>query len=315
MRLILKGKKMITQNTKKVNEKLADFQNHKQFAEKIQQILALTYTKFDLLNKTETLAKRGQDILECGSKLAFQRYFDEDQTSTLYSANFCKHKLCPYCAWRWHLKQSRILSKTFELLGKQNYYHLVLTIPNIAFLTKDFLLTLRQKTNIFMRKVVNSLDYFIGFEITIDQTGKYHPHFHIVYIDHNEKPITRKRLQTEWARVANTGTNYAIAKQTKCTGEKVSLELTKYILKFDNIEPNSKQLKTIRIATKGIRKFSTSGAVKQAESEAKRIIEREKFDEFTRLENYDSVIDFYEWIGHNYQLIESKQAKASDFSA
>lgn len=301
---------MIANKNEIVNEKIEDFSKHKLFAEKLQTTLANVYVKVDAIKRAPVMAKKGFSVLECGNRLAFQKYLNEEQTTTLHGANFCKHKLCPFCAWRWHIKQSRIIQKTFDLLGEQNYYHLVLTIPNTPYLTKEFLLSLKQKTNKFMRKVAKSQDYFIGFEITIDQNKKYHPHFHIVYIDHRATPMTRKYIQTEWARVANTGTNYAIAKQTKCTSNKIALELTKYILKFDNIEPNVEQMRVIDFATKGIRKFSTSGAIKESEQQAKLIIDKEKFDKLEELSKYDSVIELYQWLGNSYNLIEQKK-KAS----
>lgn len=301
---------MIANKNELVNENLQEFAKHKRFAEKLQSTLANVYVGLDAIKKRPVMTKKGYNILDCGTSLAFQRYLNEDATTTLHGANFCKHKLCPFCAWRWHLKQSRIISKTFELLGEQNYFHLVLTIPNTPYLTKDFLLGLKQKTNAFMRKIALSKDYFIGFEITIDEQKRYHPHFHIVYIDHREKPMTRKYIQTEWARIANTGTNYAIAKQTKCNSNKISMELTKYILKFDNIEPSVEQMRVIDFATKGIRKFSTSGAIKEAEQEAKLIIDREKFDKLEELAKYDSIIEYYKWFSGSYDLIEQKQKKA-----
>ena len=122
--------------------------------------------------------------------------------------------------------------------------------------------------------------------------------------------MTRKYIQTEWARIANTGTNYAIAKQTKCHGDKISLELTKYILKFDNIEPNVKQMRVIDFATKGIRKFSTSGSIKQAEKEAKLIIDREKFEKLEDLAKYDSIIEYYKWIEKTYNLVSQEEKRA-----
>lgn len=301
---------MLSQKNEIVNEKIGDFTKHKLFAEKLQNTLANVYVGLDAMKKKQVMAKKGKNILDCGTTLAFQKFSNDEKTTTLHGANFCKHKLCPFCAWRWHLKQSQLLHKTFELLGEQNFYHLVLTIPNTPYLTKEFLLTLKQKTNEFMRKVAKSNDYFIGFEITIDQNGKYHPHFHIVYIDHRETPMTRKYIQTEWARIANTGTNYAIAKQTKCHGDKISLELTKYILKFDNIEPNVKQMRVIDFATKGIRKFSTSGSIKQAEKEAKLIIDREKFEKLEDLAKYDSIIEYYKWIEKTYSLVSQEEKRA-----
>ena len=102
---------MIANKNEFVNENIEEFAKHKKFAEKLQTTLANVYVGLNAQKKKPVMAKKGYNILDCGNSLAFQRYSNEDNTTTLHSANFCKHKLCPMCAWRWHLKQSRIISK------------------------------------------------------------------------------------------------------------------------------------------------------------------------------------------------------------
>lgn len=296
---------MITQKDDFVNEKIDKFKLHKDFACEIQTALANLYKS----KTTHNLTRKGQSVLECGTSLEFQHYFNAEDTRTLNSANFCKHKLCPMCAWRWHLKQSVIIQRAFDNLGKQDFYHLVLTIPNIKFMTKDFLSKLREKAGLFMQKVAKSIDYLISFEITIDSEGNYHPHYHILYINHLDKPLTRKTIQTEWAKIANTGTNYAIAKQTKCTGDKIALELTKYILKFEDLHPTETQLRVIDMATHGLRKITARGAILEAKLEAEKQIDKEQFDIMKDLEQYDSEIEWYKWLEDCYVLQEGQTRK------
>lgn len=293
---------MITQNQPIVNEKINIFEEHKQFAINIQQKLSNIFRN----PRTNNPTRKSENILSCGSSLEFQHYFNEEDTRTLRSANFCKHKLCPMCAWRWHLKNNRTLSKAFEILGKQDYYHLVLTIPNLKFITKEFLIELRKKAGLFMKKIAKSIDYFMSFEITIDENGCFHPHYHILYINHLEKPLTRKQIQTEWAKIANTGNNYAICLQKKCTDNKISQELTKYILKFEDFNPNEKTLKIIDMATKGLKKTCARGEILNAKLQAEKELEKEDFEKMNTLKNFDSEIEWYLWFSNCYNLQKRK---------
>lgn len=292
---------MITQENEIVNEKIDNFTQHKKFAEQIQKTLASIYVK----KLNGELTRKGENILNCGTSLEFQHFFNADNTRTLHGANFCKHKLCPMCAWRWHIKQSAILQRAFDILGKQDFYHLILTIPNLKFMTKEFLIELRKKCALFMKKIAKSKDYFTSFEITIDEFGKYHPHYHIIYINHLEKPLTRKTIQTEWARIANTGTNYAIAKQFKCKNNKIALELTKYILKFENITPDIEQLKTIDMATWNIKKMSSSGMIYEAKQQAEKELDKENFDKMQELKQFDSELEWFLWFNGAYTQQET----------
>lgn len=290
---------MLTQENNFVNEfyksdvdALKQFETHKKFASNIQNTLAEIYANTD----------KGARIEQCGNSLVFERFHNDEHTTTLNSANFCKHKLCPYCAWRWHKRNANILDKSFEILQNQNFYHLVLTIPNVNFLTKEFLITLRQNATKFVKQVMKSKDYFMSFEITVDKNGKFHPHYHIIIILNNVP--TKKEIQTEWAKYSNCGNNYAICDIKPCTDKKISFELTKYIIKFDNETLDKKSLYIIEKATKGIRKFATSGKIKIAEEKAKNLIQQEAFNKMQELKIYDSDLLFYEWFSKSYQLKE-----------
>lgn len=299
---------MITENEIKSNKKneettkeqLNIFTKHKRKAEKLQHLLGSLYT-------TEG-SSRGAAVNRCGTELWFRRYNNVEKTK-LESANFCKHKLCPFCAWRWHLKYSRILSKTFEVLGEGEYYHLVLTIPNIKKITKEFIIALREKATTFLKSYLKIKDYFLSFEITIDKEGGYHPHYHVVF-KHSKKLPTKKEMQTNWAKISCCGNKYAIIHIDKCTRDTkgISQELTKYILKFDDELITKENLLDIYKSTKGIRKFSTSGAIKEAEKKAKSNIDTEDFKSLQELGD-DYNIDFYKWIGGAYEIQETISAE------
>ena len=309
---------MINEKTENVkqNERdyLKEFEEHKNFADKIQKTLASFYKRPVKGSKIyeEEYSTTGISLLNCGNYLSFRKFHDEQHTTKLNSANFCKHKLCPFCAWRWHLKNSAILSKAFELLGSQEYFHLVLTIPNVKFLNKEFILGLREKATKFVKKFLNIQDYFLSFEITIDEQGNFHPHYHIILIKSKDEFPTKKALQSKWAYFANTGTNFAICDLKKCNNSKISLELTKYILKFNGADIREDKLFIVNNALKGIRKFSSSGIIKKAIDEAKKEIDKAKFDEMQKLKKYDSDIEFFEWLGSNYRLKEILKKPAEE---
>lgn len=289
---------MITQETQKVNDLTKEFANHKKFAKELQETLAGFYKDAD-----GVMSQKGESVLKCGTMLQFERFYDADGTTRLAGANFCKHRLCPYCAWRWHIKYSAIIQRTFEILGQKNFFHLVLTIPNVKFINKEFLINLRQNSTEFMKKVLKCQDYMISFEITLDKNGQYHPHFHILCIL-KEQP-TKKFIQQEWAKVANVGA-YAICDIKQCTDSKISQELTKYILKFENDKISANQVFVIDKALKGLRKFATNGIIKKAEIDAKKQLQRETFDKIQKLQQFDSELLFYEWLGNSYGLKASQ---------
>lgn len=295
---------MITQKEQKVND-LNEFTKHKIFAKELQETLSKFY--YDEVNKK--YSKKGINILNCGNSLTFERFFDDNNTTRLAGANFCKHRLCPYCAWRWHIKYASIIERTFQILKEKNFYHLVLTIPNVKYINKEFLINLRQNSTEFMKKSLKCEDYMISFEITIGKDGTFHPHYHILCIL-NEKP-TKKYIQTEWAKIANCG-NYAICDIKKCTDNRISQELTKYILKFENDKIESDKIFIIDKALKGLRKFATNGTIKKAEAEAKKQIQRETFDKIQNLQEYDSELLFYEWLGQAYQLKTTQKIDKKD---
>lgn len=295
---------MVTQIKQKVNENREEFSKHKQFAENLQTKISNFY-----LGINGEATQKSEQIKNCGNRLAFETFENEENTTKLASANFCKHRLCPYCAWRWHIKMSKLMQRTFEIIGEKNFHHIVLTIPNIKFLTKEFLLQLREKATKMIKKELKCNDFMISFEITISKEGTFHPHFHCLCILNDNRP-TRKFIQTKWAEISNCGNNFAICDIKKCTDNKISQELTKYILKFENSdEINDKKLYIINKAIKGLRKFATGGIIKKAEAQAKKEIERNLFEEMQELSKYDSEVYFFEWFKGNYNLTEIQKVR------
>lgn len=294
---------MITKNLEFVNEKIDNFTIHKSYALDFQRKLANLYEKE--IQYTDKTSKKAENVLNCGNFLAFIKYDDPNRTSRLYGANFCKHKLCPMCAWRAHLKNAVKFEKAFNLMPEKDYYHLVLTIRNVPHITKSFIINLRQKATQFLKKSMKVQNFFLSFELTIDQQGNYHPHYHVIY--YSDKTYTKKWLQTEWARVCAYGEQYQIVNNRKCNHKTISRELTKYILKFEDINPTEQQLKVIDVALKGIRKYSSNGTFKIAQYNAECAIDKEEFEKLFELDQYSAEISFYKWLNDCYTITEQSK--------
>ena len=98
--------------------------------------------------------------------------------------------------------------------------------------------------------------------------------------------------------------------QRKCNKNTISRELTKYILKFEDINPNEQQLRVIDVALKGIRKYSANGSFKIAQYNAECEIDKEEFDKLFELDHYSAEISFYKWFIDNYQITEKSTIEA-----
>lgn len=301
---------MITQKRESVNafsnndiDKICNidkFNDKKRIALDLQGLLATFYLKENYDKKTgetiSTLSKQGQNILNCGNDLLFKRYNNEEKTTVLDHANFCKARLCPYCAWRWHLKYTRILNKVFELIDHNGFYHLVLTCKNLKHISNEFLKEFKTKAVYFIKQKLKVKNYLIAFEMTLSENGEYHPHYHIVLDLNAQNKPTKKEMQTQWAKILDNGQKYAIVDLKKCYGSRVSQELTKYILKCDFKKLSRDKLEQIFYATKGIKKFSTGGIFKELIVKAKEIIENDNSEKKKMLEEYDNQRLFYKWI-------------------
>lgn len=281
---------MIPQKNTKVNEFVQDFTEHKKFAKSIQRQIA------EFLQ-----GEKGQRVTDCGSLLVFAKYRDPASTEKLHNANFCKNKLCPMCAWRTHLKISEQIQYAVEQ-QEAKLYHIVLTIPNIKYMDKPFLLDYRKRAVKFLREIMGVNNYLMSFEITVSEHGEYHPHFHILGEMNEEK--ARRYLQAEWARYLGINRKWVMLHYEKATKDTYR-ELTKYIIKFESKETPTKALEVIYYATKGVRRYALAGQLKEDYKLAKKTIEEKYKLEKTSLEEYgDPELEFYKWFGNCYKKID-----------
>lgn len=134
------------------------------------------------------LAKSNR-VSECGSFLDFSFSMSENgsisETGKLFSANFCRDRLCPMCSWRRSLKVFGQVSRIMDVIGDQyKFLFLTLTIPNCT--ADDLPETLDGLMSSFRRLMrYKRLSFVKGFfralEITRNKVnGTYHPHFHCI---------------------------------------------------------------------------------------------------------------------------------------
>lgn len=168
-------------------------------------LLSESYTRIGYESKASRVSS-------CGTELEFAYEISPDgevsEKGKLHSANFCKDRLCPMCAWRRSYKIFGQVSRIMEHLGdKYEYLFLTLTVPSvpaeslsgtISRLVKAWANLIRQKP---FKTAVRG--FFRALEVTRNNDPKsksyklYHPHFHVVlavpksywnncYITHDE---------------------------------------------------------------------------------------------------------------------------------
>lgn len=127
---------------------------------------------------------------DCGTFLQYAHGVDDsgavDPHGRLHSANFCRDRLCPMCAWRRTLKiYSQVSQIMFAMGSSFDYLFLTLTVPNCApcALSDTISHLFRGFDRLFKRTRVKSAvqGYFRALEVTRNaENNTYHPHLHII---------------------------------------------------------------------------------------------------------------------------------------
>lgn len=138
--------------------------------------------------------KRAERVRSCGDFLEFAHEIAPDgvvsETGKLHSANFCRDRLCPMCAWRRSYKIFGQVSQIMEKIGTQyRFIFVTLTVPNV---TGQELpgaiddLMIAWKKFFRYRRLGFIKGFFRVLEITRNSNrksksyGTYHPHFHVI---------------------------------------------------------------------------------------------------------------------------------------
>lgn len=255
-------------------------------------------------------------VSQCGTYLFFKRYFDAKGTITLERANFCKHPLCPVCAWRRHLKYSHIIEKTLQIGNFGYLYHIVLGVPNVDVIDKPTLMRLKERGASFVKQKLNCQGYISNLEVVHHGKG-IHPHLHILVETQDFIKVSKdyiKNLSHKWMMHYIKGRSDMAEYKTKYDGftfylqglgrgaeKEISQELTKYIVKGDFTSDDGSFISAISDAIKGVRKMSTSGNFKKTMTKAKKIINVENADRLLNLSQEQYELLVYRFINGKYK--------------
>lgn len=153
--------------------------------------------------------KRAIRVLACGSVLTFA--LDAEGKQRLHSANFCRERLCPMCAWRRSLKVfaelSKVMDTTLQEQPKLIPLFLTLTLRNCSADelpgTMDSIFSgwNRLMSRHKMRRIIKG--WFRALEVTYNMAADtYHPHVHaILLVDKSYFKGKDYMETTEWVQM------------------------------------------------------------------------------------------------------------------
>lgn len=151
--------------------------------------LSKAYSVLGAVENNPYFSRKSERIEDCGSVLAFRQY--ETGERRLHSANFCRVRLCPMCAWRRSLKIYGQTTKVIQEYEKKyvNFKPILITLT-VKNCTKEELdSVLNQMFKAFNRftkyEQISKMNngYFRALEITYNwEKDTYHPHFHCIFM-------------------------------------------------------------------------------------------------------------------------------------
>lgn len=151
-------------------------------------LLSESYTRIGYESKASRVSS-------CGTELQFAYEITPDgiisEKGKLHTANFCKDRLCPMCAWRRSYKIFGQVSKIMGCIGdKYEYIFLTLTVPSVPAdsLTGTISRLVKAWGNLIRQEPFKDAvrGFFRALEVTRNNDrnsksfGLYHPHFHAV---------------------------------------------------------------------------------------------------------------------------------------
>lgn len=294
------------------------------FEEKELKLIRHMHEKEKILNNLcEASAQIGMSksyqarIRECGTILVV------DEEENILSANFCKARLCPVCAWKRSLKLYHavkdVTDSIVQFQPETRFLFLTLTQPNVKAekLNKEIdeimyaYKRLRQDAKIkkMSKGMIKSL------EITYNEKeDTYHPHLHVViatsksyfkrgspiYIKH-ETWLQKWQYYKNDTRISNI--NIKAIKTEETT--KAIAEVCKYTVKLSSVadQENIKALAHVMQTIHNRRLFSSSGVFREyariLKYDLEEIANEEK--EETALLLAEGKAKFKVWNGKNYK--------------
>lgn len=249
---------------------------------------------------------RAERVSECGSFLEFAHEIAEGKVAEhgkLYTANFCRDRLCPMCTWRRSLKIfGQVSSILDEIRDKYKFILLTLTVISVpGELLRDTISRMMWAFNRLMGyadiKAVCK-GWFRCLEVTYnEEADTYHPHFHVIIAvpksyGKGECYIKQREWLDMWRkaykdpRITQVDVRLVRPKQSKDKSileqsangadynlDKIDLsaavaEVTKYTLKFTDLK-SDKVVYFLANALKGRRLVAYGGVFKEVFNQLK----------------------------------------------
>lgn len=256
--------------------------------------------------------KTYERILECGNYLVFKS--DKDLSNfKLHSANFCGNRFCPFCTY---LKSIKDFITNYNLLmhcinnGKYGFLFLTLTSVNceIDSLYEEITKYYKAFQRFIKRKEVASVvnGYIRKLEITYNEKSRtFHPHYHLILLVNNSYfnsryYISRNRFLEIWSNSFrdNRITQLDVRRIKVNDLLNSTLELSKYVSKFNNIYNDSFVFKNYYKGLKNRQLISYGGLFKD-------YLKKYKSDEFEYYLDKDDIdyiyLVFSKWLGDYYE--------------
>lgn len=129
--------------------------------------------------------ERASKIRSCGNEMTFARH-QSGNRKILY-ANFCKDPLCPTCAWRRSIKNTKKLEEYVHDLKAQGYKFFLQLVPTIKS-THDIAGTMTRLKECWSKLIRKKLfkQYFDGYysqvEYTYSADHGWHIHAHVLAV-------------------------------------------------------------------------------------------------------------------------------------
>lgn len=229
--------------------------------------------------------KRGVLMRECGTFLNFKVCPDCGK-SFISSANLCRDRLCPTCAWRLSLKRFAEMCQVMNTISEANLDcagFLTLTVKNCK--PENLKYTIQKMNEDWNRMLAGRkmksllLGWAKSLEVTYNkENNTFHPHFHIIVLfnDFLGEGETNKFFRNAWNKacrlpyepITDFRTIESKTESIATDNDKIFnaiLETFKYSVKDSEME--DMPLQTFRdfvLAIQGVRFVSFGGIIRKA---------------------------------------------------
>lgn len=206
--------------------------------------------------------KRSMCVRFCSSQLAFA-VNTETGEKRLHSADFCRERLCPMCAWRKSLKCFQEVSRVIDAAQQEELIlvpiFLTLTLQNCS--SEELGATLdiifegwrRLTNNDRMKRIIKG--WFRALEVTYNKkTDTFHPHIHaILMVDKGyfkgKDYMTTAEWVKAWRKACRLSYDPVCDIRKVKGGSKAIKEVSKYTVKDSDFISEDKALTDKLVAT------------------------------------------------------------------